>query len=255
MSQRWSVNEDIVVCKYCIKNPWAYSSDMDIEGIATKLEDMGYEPRSTGAIRKRAYAYEILREKCQRPNIPKQVSMVYEIITHGYAETHKSVKAYIGEIYNPGESTEQFDEDGDISNIMGQPKNLLGYQYTIDYQQTFPMVLQKYVNLKNIKKHKAMCRSIGMKPDTFSSILCGKYGTVKKDNVLRLCVGLRLSVNEAEELLNSAGYMLSNAVMTDVVIKAFLWNRQYSVVAINMELEENNAPMLFHGYEIDCEIA
>lgn len=255
MSQRWSVNEDIIVCRYCIENPWAYSSDVDIEAIVTKLKDMGFEARSAGAIRKRAYAYEILREKCRRPNIPKQVSAVYEIITHDYAEVHKSVKAHIEEIYNPREFTERFDETGNGSNIIEQPNNRLGYLYTIDYQQTFPMVLQKYVNSKKIKKHNAMCKSIGMKPDTFSSILCGKYGTVKKDNVLRLCVGLRLSVTEAEELLNSAGFMLSNAVITDVVIKAFLWNRQYSVVAINMELEENNAPMLFHGYEIDCEPA
>ena len=254
MARRWSVNEDIIVCKYCIENPWAYSSDVDIEGIATKLENLGCEHRSTTAIRKRAYTYEILREKCQRANIPKQISLVYEIITHGYAETHKSVKAYIEEIYNPKESIECLDEDGHISKLMGHPDSLLGYQHTIDYQQTFPMVLQKYVSLKQIKKHKAMCKSIGMKPDTFSSILCGKYGTVKKDNVLRLCIGLQLSVNEAEELLNSAGFMLSNAVMTDVVIKAFLWNRQYSVVAINAELEENNAPLLFHGYEIDYEV-
>ncbi len=251
MAQRWSVNEDIIVCKYCIENPWAYSSDFDVEGIATTLADLGFEHRSTGAIRKRAYDYEILREKCQRSSIPKQVSMVYEMITHGKAETHKSVKAYIEEIYNPGESAEWFDEDGHISKLIEKPNDLLGYQYTIDFQQTFPMVLQKYVELKKIKKHKAMCESIGMKPDTFSAIFRGKYGDVKKDNVLRLCVGLRLTVNEAEELLNSAGFMLSNAVMTDVVIKSCLWNRQYSVVAINAELYENNAPMLFRDYKID----
>ena len=43
------------------------------------------------------------------------------------------------------------------------------------------MVLQKYVDLKGIKKHSAMCRKIGMKPDTFSAILRGKYKDVKKD--------------------------------------------------------------------------
>lgn len=245
MSQRWSLNEDIIVCKYCIENPWAYSSDVDIEAIATKLKGTGFEARSTSAIRKRAYAYELLREKCQSPNISKQVSKAYEFITHEYAEIHKSIKAYVEEVYNLEESTEYLGDEN-ISNLMGSPHNLLGYQHTIDFQQTFPMVLQKYVELKKIKKHKAMCESIGMKPDTFSAILRGKYGDVKKDNVLRLCVGLQLSVSEAEELLNSAGFMLSNAIMTDVVIKAFLWNRKYGVVAINMELEENNAPKLFH---------
>ena len=78
-----------------------------------------------------------------------------------------------------------------------------------------------------------------------------KHFTVTtKDNVLRLCIGLELNLEQAEELLNSAGYMLSNAVMTDVVIKAFLHDRIYSVVAINTELYENNAPMLFEDYII-----
>ena len=62
MAQRWSVNEDIIICKYCIENPWAYSSDTDIEGIATKLEVAGFISRSKSAIKQRAYAYEILSE-------------------------------------------------------------------------------------------------------------------------------------------------------------------------------------------------
>ena len=93
-----------------------------------------------------------------------------------------------------------------------------------------------------------------MKPDTFSAILRGKYKEVKKDNVLKICVGLKLRVKEAEELLESAGYVFSNSVMKDVVIKAFLWDGIYSVVAINAELYENNEDMLFENYVIEYEV-
>jgi hypothetical protein len=99
-----------------------------------------------------------------------------------------------------------------------------------------------------------MCRGIGMKPDTFSAILRGKYKEVKKDNVLRLCVGLGLHVHEAEELLESAGYMFSKSVMKDVVIKAFLYEGIYSVVAINAELYDNDEEMLFENYVIEYEV-
>ena len=58
MAQRWSVNEDIIVCKYCIENPWAYSSDVDVEMISAKLETAGFPPRSKNAIKQRAYAQE-----------------------------------------------------------------------------------------------------------------------------------------------------------------------------------------------------
>jgi hypothetical protein len=42
--------------------------------------------------------------------------------------------------------------------------------------------------------------------------------------------------------------------MKDVVVKAFLWDGIYSVVAINAELYENNEAMLFENYEIDYKI-
>ena len=254
MAQRWSADEDVIVCKYCMENPWAYSSDVDLEFITEKLGEAGFETRSRTALRKRAYAYEMLIKKCPPSNIPRQVLVAYETIAHEREEIRQCVKGYIKEHYDPSESTQISNDTEQLYELMGDPSNLMGYQHTIDYQQTFPMVLQKYVELKKIKKHKAMCKGIGMKPDTFSAILRGKYSEVKKDNVLRLCVGLQLSVNEAEELLNSAGFMLSNAIMTDVVIKAFLWNRKYSVVAINMELEENHAPKLFHNFELEYEV-
>ena len=115
------------------------------------------------------------------------------------------------------------------------------------------MVLQKYVDLKGIKKHVEMCKRIWMSADTFSAILRGKYKEVKKENVLRICVGLELHVYEAEELLKSAGFCFADGDMTDVVVKAHLWDGIYSVVAINAELDENNEKMLFKNCVIDYE--
>lgn len=256
MAQRWSLKEDIIICKYCIENPWAYSSGIDIKKMMSQLEEAGCPTRSSGAIKKRAYAYEILEERRQLPCIPRQVEITYnECKTRSVnSEVYQGIKSYIREVYNSNERTKILDARNEaLSNLTENTNDLLGYQYAIDYCATFPMVLQKYVDLKGIKKHNAMCKRIGMKPDTFSAILRGKYKEVKKENILRICVGLELRVNEAEELLNSAGYILSNAIMTDVVIKAFLWNRSYSVVAINAELYENNAPMLFQNYVIEYE--
>ena len=65
-----------------------------------------------------------------------------------------------------------------------------------------------------------------------------------------MCIGLELNVEQAQELLNSAGYILSDAIITDVVIKAFLWNRCYYPGVINSELLENNAPILFENLTI-----
>ena len=251
MAQRWSLNEDIVVCKYCTENPWAYTRDADIEGIASKLEAAGFQSRSKSAIQQRAYAYEVLMMKRKLSCVTNQVERAYQIVGMKNQQMTQGIKSYIREVYSPQDVSEILDDTSPLSDLTKTPSDTLEMVRTIDRKSTFPMVLQKYVDLKGIKKHNAMCRGIGMKPDTFSAILRGKYQEVKKDNVLRLCVGLELHVNEAEELLESAGYMFSNSIMKDVVVKAFLWDRIYSVVAINAELYENNEAMLFENYERD----
>lgn len=256
MPKRWSVNEDIIICKYCIENRWAYSSDVDIENMMKLLGDIGCSIRSYGAIRKRAYAYEVLIEGYELPNTSKQVQKIYSELENKniYSNWQERIKSYINEIYNPNECKKQSNIVSDNqSNLIENTNDLLGYQYTIDYSLTFPMVLQKYLDLKGIKKYNAMCKKIGMKPDTFSAILRKKYKDVKKENILKICIGLELNLKEADELLNSAGYALSNGDMTDVIIKAFLYDRRYSVVAINAELYENKAPMLFKDYVIEYE--
>jgi hypothetical protein len=251
MERRWSFNEDIIICKYCIENPWAYVSDEHIEIMATKLEAVGGEPRSKSAIQQRAYAYEILLEGRRLSCVSDQVATVYEMLRKENKQMTNGIKSYIREVYRPQDPAAILEDTSLLSDLTKDPSDTLEMVRTIDYKSTFPMVLQKYVDLKGIKKHSAMCRKIGMKPDTFSAILRGKYKDVKKENVLRLCVGLELHVNEAEELLESAGFMFSNAIMTDVVVKAFLWDRIYSVVAINSELYENNEAMLFEDYVIE----
>ena len=251
MAKRWSVNEDIIVCKYCIENPWAYSSETDVVMISTKLETAGFEPRSKSAIKQRAYSYEILLENRKLSCITNQVENVYQMIGEKNQQILKGIKSYIREVYKPADTSGILDDTSALLSLTKNPGDMLEMKRELDYKSTFPMVLQKYVELKGIKKHNAMCRGIGMKPDTFSAILRGKYTEVKKDNVLRICVGLELHVYEAEELLASAGYMFSNSIMKDVIVKAFLWDRIYSVVAINAELYENNEAMLFENYEID----
>ena len=253
MAKRWSLKEDIIICKYCIENHWAYVNYCNVEEMMSRLEKAGCAPRSFSAIRQRAYAYELLQECRPNVNATEQVLTVYETIASCNSDSneYQRVKSYIRNVYNPSQRKNVSDVGPDNPfKAAVNTRNALGFQYTIDYQSTFPMVLQKYIKLKGIKKHTTVCKRIGMKPDTFSAILRGKYKDVKKDNILRICVGLELKVEEAEELLNSAGYMLSDAIMTDVVVKAFLWNRVYSAVAINLELYENNAQMLFD----DCMI-
>lgn len=253
MAQRWLLIEDFIICKYCLEHPWAYRIDEAVQEIMYQLAEPDRDPRSVGAVKKRAYAYEILRQGDDFSSVPEQVRAVYnEIKLRSETPTYQGVKFYISEVYNPEECPKI--PSGTMDEILGKSADAthaLGYQYSIKPSETFPEVLYNYLNLKGIKKYNAMCKRIGMSPDTFYSILRGRYKEVKKDNVLKLCVGLELHVDEAEKLLNSAGFTFANSIMKDVIIKSFLWNRVFSVVAINAELYENNVPMLFDHYVIE----
>ena len=246
MAQRWSINEDMIVCQYCIENPGFNDDVTHIECIAQRLREAGYEARSNSSIQHRMYAVDIMRKERQLPYASAQIAEVYKALKIRSERKHQEIISYIRELYNPNEET-----GVELLNSNGTT----GYLHTIAFSETFPMVLQKFLELKKIKKHKELCESIGMKPDTFSAILRGKYGEVKKDNVLRICVGLELSTIQAEELLNSAGYTFSNAVMTDVVVKACIGARQYNRLFINLELEENGVQVpLFRDYKLYSQL-
>lgn len=232
MAQRWSINEDIIVCKYCIENPWAYSSDIDIENIADKIEAAGFKSRSKRAIRQRAYAYEILLEGRKLSYASEQVVEVYKVLSDEKVSKHEEIAVCIRELYNPNEETEV-----ELTNL--NLNNTIGYQCAVDTKKTFPVMLQRLLDLKGIKRHQDLCDKLGMSINTFNAIIRGKYTTVQKDSVLQICIGLELCTMQVEELLDSAGYTLSYGKMKDVVIRACIQNRQYNPIAINRELAEH----------------
>ena len=237
MAQRWSINEDIIICQECIKYPGAYSKRGYIEHLSELLQEAGYEPRSIRSIQHRAYAFETVRsgrhqEGCQLPYATEQVAEVYKVLSDERVSKHQEISACIEELYNPNEET-----GVELTNLT--PSSTIGYQCSVDTKKTFPVMLQRLLDLKGIKRHQDLCDKLGMSINTFNAIIRGKYTTVQKDSVLQICIGLELCTMQVEELLDSAGYTLSYGKMKDVVIRACIQNRQYNPTAINRELLEH----------------
>ncbi len=253
MAKRWSFEEDYIVCKFCIEKQYDDIEGKLLDELVDRLIQKGFEPRSHVAVYKRARDFTFLLRGWESPYATEQARMIFTELSdkNESAQLRKNIKSYIAEVYNANAPTELDNSAYNrLSNMFDDADKLAFLGYTIKYESTFPMVLRKYVEIKGIKKHNVMCKRIGMKPDTFSAILRGKYPVVKKENVLRLCVGLELNIDQAEELLNSAGYILSDAIMMDVIIKAFLWNHRYYPGEINLELKDNNVPILFEHLKV-----
>ena len=244
MASKWTIQEDYIVCKYSYEHAWKSITVEQLNELMGQLENNGFVARSKIAVDKRVRDYQCLFRGMKSPYATSQAILIYQTFMNrvNNPQIYQSIKSFVAETFSPNEEVDNISVAPHLSN---EPNNSTNYVHTIEYSSTFPMVLQKLIDKKGFKKYKEIYDKISMKQDTFSSILRGKYPVVKRENVLRLCVGLKLTIDEAEELMESAGYLFSRSIMTDVVVKGFLLHQCYDTFAIDDELCENNAPVLF----------
>ena len=71
----------------------------------------------------------------------------------------------------------------------------------------------------------------------FSKIKNNKNYRPKKFTALCLCVGAKLNLDEAKDLLARAGYALSPSDKTDIIFSYFIENQIYDMIEIDIQLE------------------
>lgn len=62
----------------------------------------------------------------------------------------------------------------------------------------------------------------------------------RKNTVIKLIFAIELDIDDAEELLESAGYCLTNSSLRDVIVMYFLENKEYDLFIINDVLKHYN---------------
>lgn len=78
----------------------------------------------------------------------------------------------------------------------------------------------------------------------FSKIRTTKHYLPSKRNIIALAIALELDLDETQDLLNRAGYALSNSQYFDVVIEYFIVNKKYDIYDINEVLFAFDLPLL-----------
>lgn len=66
----------------------------------------------------------------------------------------------------------------------------------------------------------------------------------KKLTAMCLCIGARLNMDEAKDLLARAGYALSPSDKTDVIFSFFIENEIYDMIELDIQLEEYGLPAI-----------
>ena len=70
----------------------------------------------------------------------------------------------------------------------------------------------------------------------FSAIINNVYYKPKKETAVACCLGLKLTYYETNKLMEAAGYVLSDSIRWDIVIKFCILNNIYAIDQVNQVL-------------------
>ena len=109
-------------------------------------------------------------------------------------------------------------------------------------KNSFAEFLFKLIDAKNTTAPEVYnAANIGRK--TFSDIRNGKIP--EKKTVIKIIFGLKLSITDARELLNRAGYSLSPADDLDLLVMFFISQRNFNCMEFDEELYRRGLPTVF----------
>ncbi len=80
------------------------------------------------------------------------------------------------------------------------------------------------MNLKKISKNSDVYKPIHMSRKVFTSIIGGQRPS--EDSAIMIAFGLNLTVDETQDLLETAGYRLSNSYKRDIIIRYCIQNKK-----------------------------
>ena len=108
---------------------------------------------------------------------------------------------------------------------------------------TFSEYLLYLIQLKGMTNAEVYKRAIVDKK-VFSKIRNNPEYHPQKRTALCLCIGAKLSLDEAKDLLARAGYALSPCDKTDVIFSYFLEYKIYDMIELDIQLEEHGLPCI-----------
>lgn len=109
---------------------------------------------------------------------------------------------------------------------------------------TFSQTVFNYIKNKNLDEVDVY-NNAHIDRRLFSKIRSNNDFKPSKKTAISLCFGLKLNLDEALDLLEKAGYILSHSSKFDLIVEYFLIKKVYDLIILNQVLIEYNEQPLY----------
>lgn len=238
MAQRWTFEEDLIVGHFSYEHILEQLDDELFDELEAKLKDKGYISRSRSAIQKRIMEFQYSFYDSKRSYISTRVKRLARVISNKDKKYDWSLRvdSFINKYVNDNDENHSdllFESQLDLSYL--EPLKTLGPTLN---EVFFGFVRKKGISIPEI------CANAQVDKATISRIKNHPEKSISKPTAMCLCFGLQLTLNEAQQLIESAGHKLaSNPV--DLLVAAYFDAQNYDIFDANEQLYERELPILF----------
>lgn len=113
-----------------------------------------------------------------------------------------------------------------------------------DLDEPFSTTLLRLIDAKGFKKDSDVYRRANIDRRLFSKIRSNENYAPSKPTVLALAIALELTLEQADDLLQRAGFALSRSRKFDVIVEYFIQSGRYDIFEINEVLFSYDQPLL-----------
>ena len=104
-------------------------------------------------------------------------------------------------------------------------------------EATWQEMVFRWIDSKELKDSDVYKKG-NISKQTFSKIRSNVDYQPNKDTAIQMCFGLELGIDDSLDLIGKAGFILSNSIKRDVVVRYFIENNIYEVDTLNITLDE-----------------